>query len=977
MIALGGAMQVRCPQCENSIDVSDPRAAETTCGRCGCEITLAGIDTVSLSPHDVKRNEPTDSMDPPHTGKGVDRNAATVAAYGPEARLAPPTERNRETPRPRAADGGSGQLTVLRYFGDYELLDEIARGGMGVVFRARQTSLNRIVAVKMILGGHVAGEDEVKRFRTEAEAAANLHHPNIVAIHEVGAHDGLHYFSMDFVAGTSLAAMVRDHPLPATRAATYVRKIAEAIHYAHQQGILHRDLKPSNVLVDEFDEPRITDFGLAKRLENQSGLTASGAVLGTPSYMPPEQAEGDHARVGPASDVYSLGATLYELVTGRAPFRAESPIETMRQVLDVEPAAPRLLNPHVDRDLETICAKCLQKDPSRRYTSAQLLADDLARFLRGEPILARPISNAERLVRWCRRNPGIAGLVAAIFLLLLTIAGGASVAAVRIAREQRETEKARQEAQQNFRNAETQRKRAEANFQSARDAVNQTLTHVADEVLPNLPPTPQTDSVRRMLLADALRFYQQFLRDNAGDSEVRRETAVAFRRVGEINQLLGDHEPAETAFHKAIELFDELQRDFPESTEYTRELANAHDKLGQLFQTTSKPDEAERSFRHAIELLSQLNTQAPSVAAHRHQLARSLYNLGLVLKLTGRPGDAETAYDRSIELLDELRSEAPENFAYRQELARVRSNRGILLKDTNRQAAAEAEYRAAIELQRLAVDAYPFRSEYRRELAAYYNNLGNLLLVNPERHRDAAEPFGQAKDIFERLARESPGVLQFREDLATCCNSLGTLLMLEKQHAQAETVFTRGVELATELASENSQSPNYNFLAGRSLGNLGALKLEQGIAHEARELLERAVEHLRRAYAASDQNPAYRPSLNTNMVRLAGALRQLGDHAAAARVTLDRKQLVGASAGEQLGLAKELAACATFVDKVENLSPGERNELKQQCVTEGLNLLQAALAAGLRDPDSIERDAALAPLREHTRFQQIIDAAKR
>jgi WD40 repeat protein/tetratricopeptide (TPR) repeat protein/tRNA A-37 threonylcarbamoyl transferase component Bud32 len=328
-------------------------------------------------------------------------------------------ERPLAPPFPEAKTGALAAESSPQRFGDYELLSEIAQGGMGVVYKARQLSLNRTVAVKMIRSGIFASKEFVHRFRVEASAAAVLQHPNIVAVHEVGLHEGQHFFSMDYVPGQNLAQIVRDGPLPADRAARYVQKIAEAIHYAHQSGILHRDLKPSNVLIDANDQPRITDFGLAKQLNSESSATLTGEVMGTPGYMPPEQASGNRGAVKAWSDVYSLGAILYHLVSGRAPFAAGSLEETLNQVLNQDPVSLRLLNPSVPRDLDTICLKCLEKEPAKRYHSAQLLAEELTRFLNHEPILARSIGAVGRAVRWCRRKPALAGTGAVALLAVM------------------------------------------------------------------------------------------------------------------------------------------------------------------------------------------------------------------------------------------------------------------------------------------------------------------------------------------------------------------------------------------------------------------------------------------------------------------------------------------------------------------------------------------------------------------------------
>jgi WD40 repeat protein/tetratricopeptide (TPR) repeat protein/tRNA A-37 threonylcarbamoyl transferase component Bud32 len=353
---------------------------------------------------------------------------AGVIPHGDDATVNRPRS-PRDQPTVVAAndsDGAAGLATSdpagVRSFGDYEIVREVARGGMGVVFQARQVKLNRTVALKMILAGQLAGESDIRRFHTEAEAAAHLDHPGIVPVFEVGEHEGQHFFSMGFVEGESLAQRLTAGPLRSRPAAELLAKVAEAIAYAHGRGVIHRDLKPANILIDAADNPRVTDFGLAKKVQGDSHLTASGQIMGTPSYMPPEQAGRSRGAVGPAADVYALGATLYAMVTGRPPFQAATAMDTVLQVLGDEPVPPRRLNPTVDRDVETICLKCLEKDPARRYPSAQELREDLRRFLAGDSIRARPVGRAERLGRWCRRNPLLAGTISSAAALLVAVA---------------------------------------------------------------------------------------------------------------------------------------------------------------------------------------------------------------------------------------------------------------------------------------------------------------------------------------------------------------------------------------------------------------------------------------------------------------------------------------------------------------------------------------------------------------------------
>src|SRR5262245_6137363 len=328
-------------------------APEGRCGRCVLKAALSNF----LDPSEAER-----------AGSGSAENPANAAVL------------NKKTLR--AAE-------LLGELGDYELLEEIGRGGQGVVFRARQKSLNRTVALTVISLGPWASKAHLKRFRLEAEAAARLEHPGIVPIHEVGERDGSCYFSMKFVEGGQLDEVVGRTPISIRQAAELIVKIARTVHYAHEHGILHRDIKPGNILLDKNGEPHLTDFGLARLLDTQSSVTRTIDVLGTPSYMAPEQAAGETTKLSKATDVYGLGAVLYQLLTGQPPFAGGTTYETIRLLRDTEPRLPRQLNPKVDRDLSTICLKCLEKDPERRYASAVALAEDLEHWLKHEPIQAR------------------------------------------------------------------------------------------------------------------------------------------------------------------------------------------------------------------------------------------------------------------------------------------------------------------------------------------------------------------------------------------------------------------------------------------------------------------------------------------------------------------------------------------------------------------------------------------------------------
>src|SRR5437867_2426154 len=365
------------------------------CRKCGAEIFAdapEGLCTACLFETGL------DLLAHPSVARGDDSSPVeNVESSDANAAL-----RVKKAPRP---------AKTLADFGDYELLEEIGRGGQGVVYRARQKSLNRTVALKVIGLGHWATEAHLKRFRREAESAASLEHPCIVPIYEVGERDGSCYFSMKFIEGGQLDEVVRSEPITIRRAVELIAKVARIVHYAHEHHILHRDIKPGNILLDQKGEPHLTDFGLARLVETESTVTRTMEVLGTPSYMAPEQAMGNNAQLTSATDVYGLGAVLYQLLTGHPPFAGGTTYETIRLVLDTEPRQPRLWSPKVDRDVSTICLKCLEKDPKRRYSSALALAEDLEHWLKHEQIQAPRTGVFARGRKWIRRNPTMAALI--------------------------------------------------------------------------------------------------------------------------------------------------------------------------------------------------------------------------------------------------------------------------------------------------------------------------------------------------------------------------------------------------------------------------------------------------------------------------------------------------------------------------------------------------------------------------------------
>ncbi len=553
----------------------------------------------------------------------------------------------------------------------YRLTRLLGRGGMGSVYLGTDTVLNREVAVKTLL---VADPQLAARFREEVTAVAAVRHPNVLQVYQAGEFDGRPFFAMEYVPGGTLAGRLDGKPMAAKEAATLLEPVARAVHFCHDQGILHRDLKPANILL-AAGVPKVADFGLAKRLDSDAKLTKTGDVLGTPAYMAPEQASGIVTRLGPGVDVYALGAILYEMLTGRPPFQSPDPIQTLMMVLSMDPIPPRRLQPGVPRDLETICLRCLEKTPKRRYPSAEELAEDLKRFVDGRPIHARPIRTWEKGLKWARRRPAAAGLISLALLGVIALATGFLVIRGKNA-ELRDA------------NVALDRSRAQTaeKLQLSLAAVNRMLLELADE----LANVPQAERARTNVLRDAESLCLKLIQSEAKDDFGRALIAQSRYQVAEVYRLQGRPDDAATQAKQACADFAALAKEFPARDDFRQQEMAAHNRLGQLYTTQGDLPAAEAEFRLALALGATL-TNDPSIGP---MLGRVRNNLALVLSRTNRLEEAEAEHRT---LLAERIKAADLNATDESkiDLAATRTNLASLLVRTNRDALAMEQFAAA------------------------------------------------------------------------------------------------------------------------------------------------------------------------------------------------------------------------------------------------------------------------------------------
>jgi len=671
--------------------------------------------------------------------------------------------------------------------GDYELLDQIAVGGMGVVYKARHRTLGRVVALKMIRAGELALEEDVARFRFEAEAAARLDHPNIVPIFDVGAHQGQPYFSMKLIDGCSLAQrLTQSPPVAMAGLAELMAKVARAVHYAHERGILHRDLKPANILLDERGNPHVTDFGLATRLPAASTgvstpsparrLTQKGIAVGTPGYMAPEQASGPKKGVTVAADVYSLGAILYELLTGRPPFKAETPLETLVQVLEKEPERPRSLVPSLPRDLETICLKCLEKDPARRYATADALADDLQRFLDGEPIQTRPAGPVGRFWRWCRRSPVVATLSAVLALAL--VVGLAAVTFqwrraednFREAEKQRRlTEDERERAEKALVQADAAHQRAEESFQQAHQIVEGICMRLGEE---RLSAFQGLQPLRKEMLEIGVKYYTEFLAKRGNDPALKAELAKAHYRAAFLISLVGSKREALASYDQALAAYKELLAADPENVEYRERLAMTYIDRGNSLGATNDHQAALASYELARDILEGLDRASPGQPNILDRLGRVYNNLGSVHRRLNQLNEAQNAYNKALAVQERRRREDPQNPIPRRELAVVYFNVADLYAARGDKDEVMRWHQKARDLQEQLHKEHGKDREVQHDLARTYWQIGDRL-VRDDQLEAGLKFLEDGHKLIDDLATANPSVTEYRWDLALSHRAIG------------------------------------------------------------------------------------------------------------------------------------------------------------------------------------------------------------
>jgi len=872
------------------------------------------------------------------------RTGAELA--GPEAEIAP-------------AEIGPTALEALRAAG-YEVLGELGRGGMGVVYLAQNVALDRLCALKMILAGAHAGRMAAARFRVEAAVVARLTHPSIVQIHHVGEADGLPFLELEYLPGGSLEKEMDGKPRRTHAAACLIETLARAIAEAHRQGIVHRDLKPANILLDAAGHPKVADFGLAKILDSADGLTRTNLIVGSPSYMAPEQAEGKARSVGMSVDVYALGAILYELLTGRPPFRGATSLETLDQIKTTEPVPPSRLQPGLPRDLETICLKCLEKSPTRRYTTAEALADDLQRHLAGEPILGRPAPFWERTWKWARRRPALAATTAIAVAAGISLLGGALHYNTRL----RETNAQLQRAVTSARSAE---ERAEANAQSAdiqRDLALKALMELADGVQSKLKDSPATLGLRRSLLDTAITGLGEIAKSTQEAApDVSR--AIAHRKLAEIYRQLGRAQEARRQLELSMRLANDLATRAPDNADLLECLGIDDYQLAWLDLTAGNPQQAQVLSRRGVEACEAALAIDRSRRLAREFRIRNQLQMGHTFLWRRMLPEALAAFGATLDLARRWAADEPQNIIARELIVATEVKLGdayaLLAYDWP---ATKVHYLEAITIGRQLEGAATGRLSHQASLAVSLNNLVE--------HAIRAGRSAEVRPLIEEAERRASALVAAEPE-----NVDYQILFAEAQASAA------GVEAASDkfAAAAVWLRPALERLKGlKQEGKLEGLPIygTQYIHNWGADLayFEGAARALEDIAFARSQPPDVGIRLLQYRARM---LPSRGDWPGLVATV---EAACNIQANDTMTLEWVASLCANCIKGIDAFPTdqrpaSEREALRRRCAERAVAALSQAIVPGRIDVQALAQKESLKPLHNDPGFQALIERLRR
>jgi serine/threonine-protein kinase len=866
----------------------------------------------------------------------------------------------------------------------FRVLRPHARGGLGEVFVAHDEELHREVALKQIQIPHADDPHSRARFLLEAEITGGLEHPGIVPVYGLGTYaDGRPFYAMRFIKGNTFQDAINQFHLadvpsrdPGERALALRQllgrfvDVCNAVSYAHARGVLHRDLKPGNAILGRYGETLVVDWGLAKplgrptsgegegtegplqpALASGSAPTQMGSAIGTIPFMSPEQAAGRLDELGPASDVYSLGATLYCLLTGKAAFEGKDRGLLLQRVQQGEFPRPRQVKREAPAALEAICLKAMALRPQDRYGSAQALADDVEHWLADEPVTAYREPWPARLGRWARRHRP---LVASAAAHLLTAVAALVVGIVAVNREKKRTEDAL---------AAESRAR-----QRTREALDEMSSQVIEDWLSRRGPM---EPAQRDFLEKALAYSEDFAEESGNSAESRQSVAGAHWRIGNIRYRLGQNNEAEAAYRRSQQLFASLAADFPTAPEYRLGLAQSHTSLGQVQRATGHLKEAEASWREALDISKQLAEAFPALPQYRQELANTYHDLGLLLMQLDRLEEAETAFRASLDLRNALAADFPAVPQHRQAYARSHLNLASLLRARHRPKEAEDSWHAALAIQKPVAAEFPTLPQYRMELAATCTNLG-VLLSEAGRIKDAESAYRDAVAIYNPLVADFPAVPVYRQNLGQCLHNMGYTQLQTDRVKEAEVSLREAVDIFRRLAEGFPAVPAYQNGLANSLDALAEVARARKDFAAARQLLDQAQSHLQAVLKVNPRNPVYRQYFWENRQLAAATLLDLGEHAAAAEAATDLARFAFQPADDAYKAAGFFARCIPLADKDSKRPEARRKELARSYGDRAVEALRQALSKGYKDIAHLQKDKDLDPLRPRDDFQKLL-----